>query len=64
MIGFPLPFEKTNTSIAPSFVSSSALAIEGAVIAGLSFVARTLIEEGIRLAIKDGLLSIRDNGRT
>src|SRR4029450_5159014 len=27
-------------------------------------VARTLIEEGIRLAIKDGLLSIRDNGRT
>jgi hypothetical protein len=26
-------------------------------------VARTLIEEGIRLAIKDGLLSIRDNGR-
>ena len=25
-------------------------------------VARTLIEEGIRLAIKDGLLSIRDNG--
>src|SRR4029453_18973352 len=27
-------------------------------------VARTLIEEGIRLAIKDGLLSIRDNGKT
>ena len=27
-------------------------------------VARTLIEEGIRLAIKDGLLSLRDNGRT
>ena len=27
-------------------------------------VARTLIEEGIRLAIKDGLLSIRDNGMT
>ena len=27
-------------------------------------VARTLIEEGIRLAIKDGLLAIRDNGRT
>ena len=27
-------------------------------------VAWTLIEEGIRLAIKDGLLSIRDNGRT
>jgi hypothetical protein len=26
-------------------------------------VARTLIEEGIRLAIKDGLLSIRDNGK-
>ena len=26
-------------------------------------VAKTLIEEGIRLAIKDGLLSIRDNGR-
>ena len=26
-------------------------------------VCRTLIEEGIRLAIKDGLLSIRDNGR-
>src|ERR1700744_2134306 len=26
-------------------------------------VARTLIEEGIRSAIKDGLLSIRDNGR-
>jgi hypothetical protein len=25
-------------------------------------VARTLIEEGIRNAIKDGLLSIRDNG--
>jgi hypothetical protein len=23
-----------------------------------------LIEEGIRLAIKDGLLSIRDNGKT
>jgi hypothetical protein len=27
-------------------------------------VARTLIEEGIRLAIKDGLLSIRDNGKS
>ena len=27
-------------------------------------VARTLIEEGIRLAIKDGLLAIRDNGKT
>ena len=27
-------------------------------------VAKTLIEEGIRLAIKDGLLSIRDNGKT
>ena len=27
-------------------------------------VARTLVEEGIRLAIKDGLLSIRDNGKT
>ena len=26
-------------------------------------VARTLIEEGIRNAIKDGLLSIRDNGK-
>ncbi len=26
-------------------------------------VARTLIEEGIRLAIKDGLLAIRDNGK-
>ena len=26
-------------------------------------VARTLIEEGIRLSIKDGLLSIRDNGK-
>jgi hypothetical protein len=26
-------------------------------------VARTLIEEGIRSAIKDGLLSIRDNGK-
>src|SRR5437868_4383696 len=26
-------------------------------------VARTLVEEGIRLAIKDGLLSIRDNGK-
>ena len=26
-------------------------------------VAKTLIEEGIRLAIKDGLLSIRDNGK-
>src|SRR4029079_2389375 len=26
-------------------------------------VARTLIEEGIRLAIKDGLLSIRANGK-
>jgi hypothetical protein len=26
-------------------------------------VARTLIEEGIRLAIKDGLLSIRDNSK-
>src|SRR3982750_1807539 len=26
-------------------------------------VAKTLIEEGIRLAIKDGLLAIRDNGR-
>ena len=27
-------------------------------------VARTLIEEGIRLAIKDGLLAIRDTGKT
>jgi hypothetical protein len=27
-------------------------------------VARTLIEEGIRNAIKDGLLSIRDNGKS
>ena len=27
-------------------------------------VARTLIEEGIRLAIKDGLLAIRDNGKS
>src|SRR5207237_9518209 len=27
-------------------------------------VARTLIEEGIRLASKDGLLAIRDNGKT
>src|SRR6202007_510531 len=27
-------------------------------------VARTLVEEGIRLAIKDGLLAIRDNGKT
>ena len=27
-------------------------------------VAMTLIEEGIRLAINDGLLSIRDNGKT
>src|SRR5437899_10556387 len=27
-------------------------------------VAKTLIEEGIRLAIKDGLLAIRDNGKT
>ncbi|EJW12281.1 hypothetical protein A33M_2191 [Rhodovulum sp. PH10] len=27
-------------------------------------VARTLIEEGIRNAIKDGLLAIRDNSRT
>ena len=26
-------------------------------------VAKTLIEEGIRLAIKDGLLSIRDNSK-
>ena len=26
-------------------------------------VARTLIEEGVRNAIKDGLLSIRDNGK-
>jgi hypothetical protein len=26
-------------------------------------VAKTLIEEGIRLAIKDGLLAIRDNGK-
>ena len=26
-------------------------------------VARALIEEGIRLAIKDGLLSIRDNAK-
>ncbi len=26
-------------------------------------VARTLVEEGIRLAIKDGLLSIRDNSK-
>ena len=26
-------------------------------------VARTLIEEGIRLAIKDGLLSIRDTSK-
>jgi 3-methyl-2-oxobutanoate hydroxymethyltransferase len=25
--------------------------------------AKTLIEEGIRLAIKDGLLAIRDNGK-
>ena len=27
-------------------------------------VAKTLIEEGIRLAIKDGLLAIRDNGKS
>ena len=27
-------------------------------------VAKTLIEEGIRLAIKDGLLAIRDKGKT
>ena len=39
------------------------LVIQGTHGTSVPGVARSLVEEGIRLAIKDGLLSIRDNGK-
>src|ERR1700753_563614 len=60
--------EKAETDRVPVTVALSTIAYleklvrQGTHGTSVPGVARTLIEEGIRLAIKDGLLSIRDNG--
>ena len=68
-LAFPMATEKAETDRVPVTLSLATIAYlerlvrQGTHGTSVPGVARTLIEEGIRLAIKDGLLSIRDNGK-
>jgi hypothetical protein len=68
-IAFGMATEKAETDRVPVTLALSTIAYleklvrQGTHGTSVPGVARTLIEEGIRLAIKDGLLSIRDNGK-
>jgi hypothetical protein len=68
-LAFFMATEKAETDRVPVTLALSTIAYleklvrQGTHGTSVPGVARTLIEEGIRLAIKDGLLSIRDNGK-
>ena len=60
----PTMWQPTTRSLALSTISFlERLVRQGTHGTSVPGVARTLIEEGIRLAIKDGLLSIRDTSK-
>ena len=66
---FGMATEKAETDRVPVTLALSTIAYleklvrQGTHGTSVPGVAKTLIEEGVRLAIKDGLLSIRDNGK-
>ena len=68
-LAFGMATEKAETDRIPVTLALSTIAYleklvrQGTHGTSVPGVARTLIEEGIRSAIKDGLLSIRDNGK-
>lgn len=68
-LAFVMATEKAETDRIPVTLALSTIAYleklvrQGTHGTSVPGVARTLIEEGIRSAIKDGLLSIRDNGK-
>ena len=68
-LAFVMATEKAETDRVPVTLALSTIAYleklvrQGTHGTSVPGVARTLIEEGVRLAIKDGLLSIRDNGK-